>query len=170
MWQLPLPGTNRPVCKLACDFPVPRSGLFTELRLNLRHYLCARGGAAAVEFGLIAPVLAVMMLGVSQVSAIVSESSAMETASRAAIQYVLNGGSDMSLADTAGLQAWYNKPADATLAASEFCTCDGTTASCTQTCPDGSVPQLYVTVISTGDLGGTVFSLNRTQTQTVRVR
>ena len=127
-------------------------------------------GTAAVEFGLLAPVLAIMVLGISQVSAIVVGSSAMETASRAAIQYVLNGGSDMSVANAVGLQAWDNMPANGTLTATEYCTCDGVTSPCTQACPDGSAPYEYVSVVTTGELGGSVFYLNRTQTQTARIR
>ncbi len=127
-------------------------------------------GTAAVEFGLLAPVLAIMVLGISQVSAILVGSSDMETASRAAIQYVLNGGSDMSVANAAGMQAWDNKPANGTLTSSEYCTCDGVTSPCTQACPDGSAPYEYVSVVTTGELGGSVFYLNRAQTQIARVR
>lgn len=140
------------------------------LGLHLPGYARSTGGAAAVEFSLLGPVLATVVLGISQVSAILVGSSDMETASRAAIQYVLNGGTDMSVANDAGIQAWDNMPANATLTSSEFCTCDGVTSSCTQACPDGSVPYQYVSVVTTGDLGGTLFHVNRTQTQTVRVR
>ena len=127
-------------------------------------------GTAAVEFALIVPVLAAMVLGISQISDILVGSSHMETAARASIQYVLNGGTDMTAAENAGLAAWSNKPANATLVASEYCTCDGATAVCTQTCTDGDIPDKYVSVTTTGYLGGTVYNVNKTLTQTARIR
>ena len=147
-----------------------RGRMLSRLGGHLCRYCGSNSGAAAVEFSLLVPVLATIVLGISQVSTILVGSSDMETASRAAIQYVLNGGSDMSVADDAGMLAWDNKPANATLASNEYCTCDGVTASCTQACPDGRAPYQYVSVTTTGYLGGSLFHLNRSETQTVRVR
>lgn len=127
-------------------------------------------GTAAVEFALIVPVLAAMVLGISQASDILVGSSHMETAARASVQYVLNGGTDMTVAQNVGVAAWYNKPSGATLAASEYCTCAGVTAVCTQTCTGGSVPNKYVAVTTTAHLGGTLYTVNKTLVQTARIR
>lgn len=127
-------------------------------------------GTSAVEFALIAPALATMVVGISQVSDVLVGSSHMQTAARASIQYVLDGGSDLTTAESVGMQAWDGKPANATLVASEYCTCDGGTASCTQTCPDGDIPDLYVKAMATGTLGGSAYNVNKTVTETARVR
>ena len=135
-----------------------------------RRLLASIGGTSAVEFALIAPALASMVLGISQVSEVLIGSSDMQAAARASVQYVLNGGTDLTTAQNVGLQAWSNKPANATLVASEYCTCQGVTAVCTQTCSDGSVPHQYIGATATGTLGGTVYTVNKTLTETARIR
>ena len=127
-------------------------------------------GTSAVEFALIAPILVTMVLGISQVSEVLVGSSHMQTAARASIQYILNGGSDLTAAESAGLQAWADKPANATLVASEYCTCHGYTAVCTQTCTDGDVPARYIKATAIGTLGGSIYTVNKTMTETARVR
>lgn len=127
-------------------------------------------GTAAVEFALVAPVLATMVVGITQISDILIGSAHMQTAARAGIQYALNGGTDMTVVQNLGLQAWSGKPANATLAASEYCTCSGVTSVCTQTCADGSVPQQFIAVTASGHLGGTVYDVDKTVTETARIR
>jgi len=143
---------------------------FRSAAATARRLLSAVEGTSAVEFALIAPALASMVLGISQVSEVLIGSAHMQTAARASIQYALNGGTDLTTAQNVGLQAWADKPANATLAASEYCTCHGVTAVCTQTCSDGDVPKQYVSATATGTLGGTVYTVNKTLTETARIR
>ena len=130
----------------------------------------SRSGTAAVEFALIVPALATIFLGVSQVSDLVVGTTHMQTGVRTSIQYALDGGTDMTAGANLGLSAWQNKPSNATLAASEYCTCDGETTVCTQTCSDGSVPNEFVTATATGRVGGTIYYANKTLTETARIR
>ena len=132
--------------------------------------LHSRSGTSAVEFALIAPAFATIVLGISQVSDMVVGATHMQTAVRTSVQYALNGGTDMTAAANLGLAAWQSKPANAALAASEYCTCDGATTVCTQTCSDGSVPYEFVTATASGQLGGTVYYADKTLTETARVR
>ena len=138
--------------------------------VTARRLLSAVEGTSVIEFALIAPGLASMVLGISQVSEVLIGSSDMQAAARASVQYVLNGGTDLTTAQNVGLQAWSNKPANATLVASEYCTCHGVTAVCTQTCSDGDVPKQYISATATGTLGGTVYTINKTLTETARIR
>ncbi len=137
---------------------------------TLRNLLATADGAAAVEFALVVPALATMVLGISQISSVVVGSANMQTGARAGVQYVLNGGADMTTAQNVALQAWQQKPNDATISASEYCTCDGATTVCTQTCANGDAPEKYVAVTATGTLGGTVYAFNKTLTETARIR
>ena len=132
--------------------------------------LRSRSGTSAVEFALIAPAFATIVLGISQVSDMVVGATHMQTAVRTSIQYALNGGTDMTTAENLGLAAWQSKPGNATLAASEYCTCDGVTTVCTQTCSDGSVPNEFVTATAAARLGGTIYYADKTLTETARVR
>ena len=137
---------------------------------TVRRIFSSEEGTSAVEFALIVPVLATMVLGISQGSDILVGSSRMQMAARASIQYVLNGGTDLTTAENAGLDAWDNKPSDAAISASEYCTCDGATAACTTTCTDGSVPYQYISATVSGTLGGTVYKVDKTLTETARIR
>jgi len=155
--------------------------LFLSLAIRLQRFgrACARravqmrrsrSGTSAIEFSLILPAFATIVLGISQVSDMVVGATHMQTAVRTAVQYALTGGTDMTEGANLGLSAWSNKPANATLAASEYCTCAGATTVCTQTCNDGSVPDEFVTATATGWLGGTVYYSDKTLTETARIR
>lgn len=148
----------------------PKKRIITMLAHKARAIAPSNSGVAAVEFALIAPLLVAMVLGISQVTDILTASNRMESATRAAIQYALNGGSDMSVAQQVGMQAWAKPPADAAMTASNYCTCEGVVSDCTQTCPDGDVPDLYMSVTATGTLGGTVYNVDKTMKQVARIR
>ena len=73
------------------------------------------GGAAAVEFALIVPVLAGLVVAIDDVSNIAIGTADMQTGARAATQYAMEGGTDLVAARTLGMQAWNQKPSDASL-------------------------------------------------------
>jgi Flp pilus assembly protein TadG len=139
-------------------------------RALLRPFLKRTDGAAAVEFALIIPVLAIIVIMLPDTSDIVFGAMNMNMAVRSSIQYAMSGGSSMSAAQTIGNQTWTNKPTGATLTAATVCTCNGSSATCGQTCMDGSQPYTYVTVTGAATFGGTVISVPLTTTQKVRVQ
>ena len=94
----------------------------------------------------------------------------MESGVRASIQYAMGGGSDMSLAQTVGMQAWQNRPANAQLTVSQSCQCNGGAGICGQACADGSTPQTLVTAVASGFIGGSTVGFNDTISRTVRVQ
>jgi Flp pilus assembly pilin Flp len=139
-------------------------------RALLRPFIKGEDGAAAVEFALIVPVLAIIAVMLPDTSDIVFGAMNMNMAVRSSIQYAMNSGNNMSMAQTIGNQTWTNKPHGATLTASTVCTCGSGSGICGQTCVDGSLPNTYVTVTGAATFGGTVLTLPLTTTQTVRVR
>ena len=112
------------------------------IRRLLRH----DGGAAAVEFAFVLPIIvAVLLLGVDgwlRLSQARDMSGALQTAAR----YYPNGGSDDDAAKALGLAAWGTAPSGATLTVSRACTCSGASSSCTASCGNGSAPQTLITL------------------------
>jgi Flp pilus assembly protein TadG len=141
------------------------------LRRCLRYrFLTGNRGTAAIEFALVVPALAIIAVTVSDVSTAAVQTINMESGVRASIQYAMNGGSDMGVAQTIGLQSWESRPQDATLSTTQQCICGAAAGACGQICPDGSQPQTLITATGSGTIGGSVISFRRTVTQTVRVR
>ena len=129
-----------------------------------------RRGTAAIEFALVIPVLAIAAVSISDASTISTQSSAMQSAIRASIQYAMNGGGDMTVAQQTGVQAWSARPSDGTLSVSEACVCGGAAGTCGTLCADGSVPSTYVTAVAAGTVGGDVLSWHNSVTESVRVQ
>jgi len=124
---------------------------------------------AAIEFALIVPVLAVIVLMISDTSSVAVGASHMEGAVRSSIQYAMNGGTDMAQAQAVGNLAWQDRPHNASLNVTSVCMCGSAGGSCTQVCPDGSLPKTFVSAAATAQLGGTFVHLQKTVSETVRV-
>lgn len=142
---------------------------FTAARRKWAWLIAESKGLAAMEFALIAPVLAVITILISDVSQAAVGAMNMEAAVRAGIQYAMNGGTNMSTARSASIQSWESRPSGSTLEASEICTCTSGTAVCGQACADSSTQKTFVTITATATLGGSVIRFGKTTTQTVRV-
>jgi Flp pilus assembly protein TadG len=127
-------------------------------------------GTAAIEFAFVAPVLIAAVLALTDVAAIVTGAANMQAAVHAGIQYAADGGADMTVARAQTLQAWTSMPAQGTVTAQSYCLCGATASVCTAPCADGTAPASYVQVSATAPLGGTTFSINKTTTETVRLR
>jgi Flp pilus assembly protein TadG len=125
-------------------------------------------GSAAIEFALIVPVLAAIVITISDVATIATGVGEMHTAARAAIQYGMNGGTDMTVAKTQGVDAWQNEPTDGSLTVVQSCTCSGASHSCSTTCSDGSSPYVFITATAKGTLGGSMIKQTKTVTEAMR--
>src|ERR1043166_2138622 len=116
------------------------------MRARFIRFLRATGGASAVEFAMVLPVFAAVMVGLPDISQAAIGALDMEAAARASVQYAMAGGASMDTARGVGLQSWPGRPADGAISASEACRCNGAAGVCGQNCPDGSAPQVYFTV------------------------
>ena len=140
------------------------------MRNFLPKFAASMQGTSAIEFAFIVPVLSLIVLSLADVATIAIGMGEMQTASRAAVQYAIAGGADMSVAETQGLNAWNSEPSDGALTAVSACLCGTTATDCQVLCADQSFPNEYVTVTAHGTLGGHMISKYETLTEVVRVR
>ena len=103
-------------------------------------------GVGAIEFALIAPFLAIVLLGTISGWAYYSQNNFMRDAVEVAGKYFLQGGTSQETGLTIAEAAWTDKPEDGTVALNKTCICDGAAAACGSVCSDGSIPQTYWTI------------------------
>ena len=137
---------------------------------RLVRFLHATGGASAVEFALVLPVFAAIMVSLPDLSQAAIGALDMEAAARASVQYAMAGGGSTDTAKSVGLQSWSDKPADAAMSASQSCKCGAAAGVCGQNCPDGSAPQVFFTVTASGLVGGSMIHFEKSVSRTVRVQ
>lgn len=136
-------------------------------------------GSAAVELAVVAPLLALLALGVSEFGRVYYSAITVAGAARAGAQY--GAQNVLTSMDTALInQAARNEAADVgTISAtsSRFCRCpDGTTPSCTGTCPGYGGPEVFVRVSTSKTLSflmkypGMPTSISISRTATFRVQ
>lgn len=136
----------------------------------LRRFTRDRMGASAVEFALIAPVLAATLVGLAEMGYVVYQRADMHGALRAGGQYVLNGGRDLVVARDISVRSWTSRPEDATVEAIRFCLCGETEHVCNQPCADNSVPEAYIRLRAHATLGGIVVDAGESADDAIRVR
>ena len=112
----------------------------------MRKFLRDECGVGAIEFALIAPFLAVVLLGIMSGWAYYTQNNYMRDSVEVAGKYFLQGGTSQEVALNIANAAWTDKPEDGTVALNQTCTCAGASASCTGTCSDSSIPQTYWTI------------------------
>lgn len=137
---------------------------------NFRIFVRDRCGASAVEFGLIAPVLALTLLGIAEVGQIVYQRTDMHGALRSGGQYVLNGGRDLEVAREIVIRSWTAMPEDAVVEATRFCLCSNVAHACNSPCSGGSVPEAYISIRAHAVLGGIVFDYGDSADDAIRIR
>lgn len=129
-----------------------------------------RRGGPAVEFALIAPVLAGLMVAAADVAHIAFERSDMLGAARSGSQYFMAGGTDAERARTIIEQGWGSMPENARVVVTRVCECGGETASCNLLCPDTSVPIAYAVIEIEADIDGVFVDFYNRASDKVRVR
>lgn len=134
-------------------------------------------GAAATEFSLLVPIMAFVLLGIIDCWSLASNALAMRAGVSAAANYLIQGGSSDSTAQSLALSAWSSHPGDANVTVSRVCTCADTVVACTSLCTDTlKPPSAFVHIQATGTWTGpyttdflpTTLALSREQV--IRVR
>lgn len=116
--------------------------------------LRARGGASAVEFAILLPVIAAIIVPLVDLGMGLYTQEQVQVSAQAGAQYAAlkgwNSGANASAIQTAVTSATSLSSVRASPAPSQSCGClNGASivaASCASTCPDGSTPGIYVTV------------------------
>ncbi len=109
-----------------------------------------QSGAAAVEFALGAPLLALMLVGIVEIGFATRRQMQVEDAAAAGALYASANGWDQAGIATAVTSAKSNAAISASPAPSQFCGCPTaagiTTDVCGHTCADGAASRSYVLV------------------------
>lgn len=108
-------------------------------------------GVAATEFALIAPVLVAMLLGIIDYCLFMNTQIRLELATRAAAQYMLNGGDPENLVEDviipSSLGVDVSTADDVIVRQGVVCRCsDGTELSCDETCGAGDYQRHFIEV------------------------
>lgn len=137
-------------------------------RRMLKRLLGDRRGTAAIEFALVLPVLAGVVVGLPDVTNVAVGAINMDGAVRAGIQYAMNGGTNSSSIRTFASRNWVSEPHGGNVTASVACFCDGVVLTCGQPCT--GTTSSFVTVAASATVGGTMFSMPLSKSQKVRIQ
>ena len=139
------------------------------MRLLPRFRKDERGGAA-VEFGLIAPLIGLVILTIAEGAIMATEWHQMRAAVHSGSQYVMGGSRDASAVRTVGLSAWPNMPTGATYVVTQVCKCSGGAGTCGVLCPDKAQPDMYFTIQADADFDNPFYDHPVRVKEVVRVR
>jgi Flp pilus assembly protein TadG len=133
-----------------------------------------RDGAAAVEFGLVAPLVVAVLVGIVTYGGTIMAYSRMRQAISSGAQYALSVADDPATVEDVVDAAWHPKPTGGTVAVTQMCYCadaPGTVTDCSVNCADGDYPQMFTRIQATQPytrLGGDTVTL--TANQQIRTR
>lgn len=121
---------------------------------DLIDFVRDRKGAAAAEFALVVPLLALMVILSVDIGMGVFSKMQVEDAAQAGAQYAILHGFDSTSISSAVTSATNNSGISASPAPSQFCGCPSltgvTSTSCSSICSTGNAPGTYVTVSAQG--------------------
>jgi Flp pilus assembly protein TadG len=112
----------------------------------MRRYFQDESGVGAIEFAVIAPFMAIVLLGTISGWAYYSQNNYMRDGVEVAGKYFLQGGTSQETGLAIAEAAWTDKPDDGTVALNQTCICVGAAAACGSVCSDGSIPEKYWTI------------------------
>jgi len=136
----------------------------------LKSWAADREGLAAVEFALIVPVLATLLILGTDGWMNINANAEVRTALQTGARYYQTGGSSDDAATAAVTAAWPSKPADGALSIARSCSCAALPADCASTCPDATLPSVFVQLTAQGTYTGLMQSHPVSATNVIRVR
>ncbi|HEY4030431.1 MAG TPA: TadE/TadG family type IV pilus assembly protein [Caulobacteraceae bacterium] len=136
----------------------------------LRDFLERQGGASAIEFAIIAPILAGLTIYGFDAWQLINAKQDMHAAINATSHYYMGGGSDDPTGQSIGLSGWPNKPSDGAMAIVRACTCAGVAATCSSICSNTQqATEIHLTMTATRQWNG-LHPAALSETENVRVR
>lgn len=137
----------------------------------LVNFLRDERGVSAVEFALTVPILLFSLLGVVDIGTAVYKRADMEAALRSGVQYFMNGGEDLDVAEAVVEDSWTTKPDTVTVVADRICFCGSAVSSCNEVCSDtGKSPTAYNRIQATAIFEGILMDDSYDAAQTVRTK
>jgi Flp pilus assembly protein TadG len=136
----------------------------------LKRFAGDRSGVAAVEFVLLAPMMAAALVLTLDVSLYVVNRTRMHSGIRAGIQYLMDNGRDLTQLENIVSQSWSEKPADANIQTVRYCLCSDVLHACNVLCADDSAPESYFSISASGTLEGIAVDRTLAATDELRVR
>lgn len=140
------------------------------IRTLLNRFRRSQDGGAAVEFGLIAPLLIAVAVGMSAVGGEILERHAMRRAVSSGAQLLMATDADMTAVRDVTLDAWPNKEDGATVEVTQWCRCGSAQHSCSTTCSDGDYPEMYTRIAASTPYTGPLGQETLSSSQLVRNR
>jgi Flp pilus assembly protein TadG len=136
----------------------------------LRKYLRHSGGASALEFAIISPILAGLVIYGFDAWELINRKQDMHAAINATAHYYMGGGPDDASAQTIGMSGWPNRPGDANISIVRACSCAGATSDCSTVCAaTQQAPEIRITMTATDYWNG-LQPAALSEAETVRVR
>jgi Flp pilus assembly protein TadG len=136
----------------------------------LRKFLRQSSGASALEFAIIAPILAGLTVYGFDAWELINRKQDMHASVNAVAHYYMGGGSDVPTAQSIGMSGWPNTPADAQINISSACICGGAAWDCNTVCTTTQqAPEIHVTITATDQWTG-LRPAPLSETETLRVR
>jgi Flp pilus assembly protein TadG len=136
----------------------------------IRRFLEDRSGASAVEFALIAPVLAAVVTAGWSLWWGQAPMETAKTALHAGAEYYDTGGTTDATATSLVNQAWSPKPSDGSVSSNRVCYCNGTATNCSTACPTGQTKTIYVTLSVAWTGQGAFAGMHQTEQEILRVQ
>ena len=136
----------------------------------LRKFLRHSGGASAIEFAIITPILAGLVIYGFDAWELINRKQDMHAAVNATAHYYMGGGGDDPTAHTIGMSGWPNTPGDAAITLTRACSCAGGASGCSTLCAaTQQAPEIRVTITATDQWNG-LHPAALSESETVRVR
>jgi Flp pilus assembly protein TadG len=135
-----------------------------------RRFFSDRDGVAAVEFAIVATLLAGLSLAMLEGWKSASQQSGAQAAANAGALYYLQGGTSDTAAQSFALAAWANAPSNASVAVQRQCTCAGVSWSCSTLCTTQLAPNTLLTITATATWQDNLVSQPIYAQEVVRVR
>ena len=127
------------------------------------------GGAAAVEFGLVAPIVAAVLVSVATAGGTILAYNKMRQAISSGAQYALTVADDADAIEDVVIAAWDPAPTGYDIDVIQACFCadaPSTVTACDVNCADGDYPQMFTTISASRpytNFGGQTATLNASQ-------
>ncbi len=138
--------------------------------LRLRTFAKDRSGGAAAEFGLVAPLLIAVVLGIAASTGAIYQQHVMRKAVSSGAQLIMMTDADIEAVRDLTLEAWSGKADGSSVQVSQWCRCGQVQSSCSTVCSDGDYPERFTRIDAATPYTGPLGDQTLTSSQLVRTR